>query len=66
MSVVARSDKSTAPSADVFAAFRNALARDELFAGLYIIGCANGLLGRIIYTVNLKGWTGAALRSALT
>lgn len=28
------------------------LSRGELFAGLYILGCVNGLLGRIIQTTN--------------
>ena len=35
------------------------MPRDELFAGLYILGCANGLVGRSIYAFNLEGWMGA-------
>jgi hypothetical protein len=35
------------------------MPRNELFAGLYILACANGLLGRAIYTFNLEGWYGA-------
>src|SRR5262245_33478193 len=35
------------------------MPRNEFFAGLYILGCANGLLGRTIYTLNLEGWRGA-------
>lgn len=39
---------------------RHALSRDELFAGLFILGCANGLLGRIIQSVNnADSWMGA-------
>jgi hypothetical protein len=34
------------------------MPRDEFFAGLYILGCANGLLGRILLTLNRDGWTG--------
>src|SRR5262249_9405827 len=30
-------------------------------AGLYILGCANGLLGRMIYAAGLEGWTGAVV-----
>jgi hypothetical protein len=37
----------------------SAMARDEFFAGLYILGCANGLLGRIIQSVNFDGWASA-------
>ena len=38
---------------------RTSLPRDQFFAGLYILGCANGLLGRLIFSWNLEGWTGA-------
>jgi len=34
------------------------MPRDEFFAGLYILGCANGLLGRVLLTLNRDGWTG--------
>ncbi len=37
------------------------LRRDELFAGLYVLGCANGLLGRFIQAVHADGALGAAL-----
>jgi hypothetical protein len=40
------------------AALRHSISRDEFFAGLYILGCANGLLGRILLTLNRDGWTG--------
>jgi hypothetical protein len=36
---------------------RESVGRDEFFAGLYIIGCANGLLGRILLSLN-SGWAG--------
>jgi exosortase/archaeosortase family protein len=51
-------DELTAPRRGRVAAL---LPRNELFAGLYILGCANGLVGRSILTFNLEGWTGAAL-----
>jgi hypothetical protein len=37
------------------------LRRDELFAGLYVLGCANGLLGRFIQAIHADGALGAAL-----
>jgi hypothetical protein len=43
------------------AALRRSVPRDEFFAGLYILGCANGLLGRIIQSLHFDGWTGAIL-----
>ena len=51
----------TAPRRGLAAALRRSMARDELFAGLYILGCANGLLGRTLYAVNLEGWRGAVM-----
>jgi exosortase/archaeosortase family protein len=48
-----------APSRGLVAVLQRSMPRDEFFAGLYIVGCANGLLGRFIYTLNLQGWTGA-------
>jgi hypothetical protein len=35
--------------------------RSELFAGLYIIGCANGLVSRMIQSVHRVGWADAAV-----
>jgi len=51
----------TAPRRGLVAALQRSMPRDEFFAGLYILGCANGLLGRTVYTLNLQGWTGAAM-----
>src|SRR5262245_46442973 len=48
-----------APSRGLVAVLQRSVPRDELFAGLYIVGCANGLLGRFVYALNLQGWTGA-------
>jgi hypothetical protein len=51
----------TAPRRGLVAALQHSLPRNELFAGLYIVACANGLVGRSILTFNLEGWTGAIL-----
>jgi hypothetical protein len=39
------------------AVWRN-VSRDEFFAGLYILGCVNGLFGRVLLAFNNKGWGG--------
>ncbi len=36
------------------------VSRAEFFASLFIIGCANGLTGKIIASANLRGWADAA------
>jgi hypothetical protein len=51
----------TAPSQGLLAALRRSIPRDEFFAGLYILGCANGLLGRFLQSAHIDGWTSAAL-----
>lgn len=56
--MTATTDELTAPSRGLVAALRRSMTRDEFFAGLYILGCANGLLGRTLYALNLEGWTG--------
>src|SRR5512147_1928120 len=35
--------------------------RGELFAGLYILGCVNGLAARMILSVQRHGWADAAV-----
>ena len=42
-------------------ALRSSLVSDELFAGLYILGCANGFLGRVIYITRRAWRVGRAL-----
>ena len=59
MAVTATTTEFTAPRRGLVAALQHSLPRNELFAGLYILGCVNGLMGRSIYTFNLEGWTGA-------
>src|SRR5690349_19364659 len=58
LAVTAISNELREPSRGLLAALRHSISRDEFFAGLYILGCANGLLGRIILTLNSDGWTG--------
>jgi hypothetical protein len=57
--MTATANELTAPRRGLVAALQRSMPRDELFAGLYILGCANGLVGRSIYTLNLEGWMGA-------
>src|SRR5262245_63653233 len=61
MTVTAIATPLTSPSRGPLAALRHFIPRDEFFAGLYILGCANGLLGRMIYAAGLEGWTGAVV-----
>jgi hypothetical protein len=56
--VTATSSELTLRGPGPLAALRHAISRDQFFAGLYILGCANGLLGRILLTLNRDGWTG--------
>ena len=37
------------------------ISRDELFAGLFILGCLNGLGSRAVDSVQSSGWAGALL-----
>jgi len=46
------------PRRGLVAALRHSIQRDQFFAVLYILGCANGLLGRFLLTLNRDGWTG--------
>ena len=58
MAVTAASNEMTPQSRGLFAALQNSISRTEFFAGLYILGCANGLLGRILLSFNTDGWIG--------
>jgi exosortase/archaeosortase family protein len=59
MAVTATTTELTAPRRGLVAALQHALPRNELFAGLYILACANGFVGRTIYALKLEGWYGA-------
>lgn len=49
----------TVPSRGVVAALRHSIPRNEFFACLYILGLANGLVGRIYSTTKFDSWTDA-------
>ena len=40
------------------ALLRSSLSRDQFFAGLFILGCVNGLMGRMMLTFSLDSWAG--------
>ena len=48
----------TAPRRGLVAALRHSIPRDQFFAGLFILGCANGLMGRILLAFDSDGWIG--------
>jgi hypothetical protein len=56
--VTVASNEMTAPRRGLLAALQGPVSRNEFFAGLYILGCANGLLGRILLSFNSDGWIG--------
>src|SRR4051794_9353222 len=41
-----------------YAAISGAISRGEFFAGLFIVGCANGIGGNIMRAVIAGDWTG--------
>jgi hypothetical protein len=55
--VTATANELTAPRGRLVAALRD-FPRNEFFAGLYILGLANGLVGRLYSTSNFDDWTG--------
>jgi hypothetical protein len=56
--MVAISHSNTAPAPGLLERFRRSVARDQFFAGLCILACANGLLGRIILAASSDGIAG--------
>lgn len=52
------SDELTASKHGILGALRQSIPRDQFFAGLYTVGCANGLLGRLLLAIKTEGWTG--------
>jgi len=59
--VSANSNELISPGRGLFVTLQTSIGRDEFFAGLYILGCANGLLGRFLQSAHIDGWTSAAL-----
>jgi exosortase/archaeosortase family protein len=53
------SNELSAQTREPLVVLRNSTTRDELFAGLCILACANGLWGRVIMAVREAGWWGA-------
>jgi len=56
--VTATIDEISAPRRGLVAALRHSIPRNEFFAGLYVLGLANGLVGRLYSTTNFDVWTG--------
>ena len=56
--MTATSTELTGPRRGLLAMVRAAMPRDEFFAGLFILGCANGLMGRILLGFDTDGWIG--------
>ena len=57
--MTATSNRLIVPRRGLVAPLWRSIPRDDFFAGLYILGCANGLLGRIIQSWHFDGWMGA-------
>ena len=54
-------DEITAPRRGLIAALRYLIPRNEFFAGLYILGLANGLVARGFSTAHFDNWAGVFL-----
>src|SRR3954452_2524774 len=52
-------ERSTSIRQRLLSAVSEAIPRDDFFAVLYIVGCANGLLGRLIQGFQFSDWEGA-------
>ncbi len=57
--MTATTNELTAPRRGLVAVLRHSIPRNEFFAGLYILGLANGLFGRLYSTSNFDDWIGA-------
>jgi len=64
MSVTAHSSEPTASG--VFTAVQRSVSRNEFFAGLYILACANGLLGRTNPIHHVRQLDGRSLRVSIS
>jgi exosortase/archaeosortase family protein len=58
--VTSASYQLSAPKSGLLATLRHAISRNELFAGLYVVGCINGLSGGVISSLRAGDWTGGA------
>jgi len=52
-------ERSTTFKPRIFSAVWEAIPRNDFFAILYVAGCANGLLGRLIQSFQFSDWEGA-------
>ena len=52
----ARAAPVSAPDRSILTASFKSITRNEFFAVLYVLGCANGLLGRVILSVQFSDW----------
>lgn len=59
--MTATTNELTASRRGLVAALRRSILRNEFFAGLYILGLANGLVGRLYSTSNVDDWTDVGL-----
>ena len=60
--MTATSDIRSGPTNGLLAALRRSMPRDEFFAGLYILGCANGIGGVVIIALhNNDDWLSTVL-----
>jgi hypothetical protein len=59
--MTATSDELTAARPSLLEVVRSSMSRSEFFAGLCILGCANGLLGRALLSLSYDGWAGVLL-----
>jgi exosortase/archaeosortase family protein len=55
---VTATDKLRTQKSGLVAALHHSISRDEFFAGLYVLGCINGLGGNIISFLRGGDWTG--------
>jgi hypothetical protein len=65
MSVSANSTELTRSTNGLLSALQHWIPRDEFFAGLYIIGCANGLGTNIIQSIAAGDWTAGIAQISL-
>jgi exosortase/archaeosortase family protein len=56
-------DTRVRPHVGLLKALQESMSRDELFAGLCILGCANGLGSRAISSINDLGWESAVIHT---
>jgi hypothetical protein len=58
---IAKSSGSDAGAVSQIGAGRNLFDRNEFFAGLFFLGCANGIAARAIAVVHREGWLDAVI-----